>query len=74
MKHYYDGKEDSGHLPHRNGGPISAARYWFWSSKMKGKFLDLYMAKLWGPPYYKTKKTFKELPGGAKPAEKAASS
>lgn len=71
MKHYYDGKEDSGHLPHRNGGPISALRYKFWAGQMKGKFLDLYMGKLEGPPYWKMKKTFKELPGAAKPVEKA---
>lgn len=71
VKHFYDNKEASGHLPHRNGGPISGMRYSYWKGSQKKMFQKYYLKKNWGPPYYKFKKTFKELPGGAKPVEKA---
>jgi len=31
VKHAYDNKDSSGHLPHRNGGPISRIRYYYWA-------------------------------------------
>lgn len=35
-------------------------------AKKKKKFLDFYLKKTWGPPYWKFKKSFKELPGEEK--------
>lgn len=67
VRHYYDNKEASGHLAHKNGGPISRLRYLYWGKPQRKKFQGYYLFKTWGPPYHKFKKTFKELPGGAEP-------
>lgn len=37
--------------------------YYNWCKNFKKAFIDLYLEKNWGPPYYKFKKSFK-LPEG----------
>ena len=36
-----------------------------WARNFKKAFLDIYLEKNWGPPYYRMKKTFK-TPDGEK--------
>jgi sulfide:quinone oxidoreductase len=37
--------------------------YYNWSKNFKKAFIDIYLEKNWGPPYYRLKKSFK-LPAG----------
>lgn len=48
---------------HLNLNPLFT-KVWekMWAKKKK-KFLDYYLFKTWGAPYYKFKKTFKETSG-----------
>jgi NADH dehydrogenase FAD-containing subunit len=56
---------------HLNTTPVlGSVQEKLWARKKK-KFLDYYLHKTWGAPYYKFKKTFKELPGDTKPATPA---
>ncbi len=57
---------------HLNQNPLFTSLWEKMWAKKKKKFLDYYLFKTWGAPYYKIKKTFKELPGS--PEAQAAAS
>jgi len=59
VEHYYDQKPGALNLLDRNGGIISKIRYSLWV-KGKKSFMDFYLGKNYGPPYYRLKQTFKE--------------
>jgi len=59
IDHYYDQKTGSLNLAGKNGGIIGKLRYMNWVRGKKG-FMDFYLGKNYGPPYYKLKKTFKD--------------
>lgn len=63
VEHYYDQKPAGANLLDRNGGIISKLRYLNWARLQKKGFMDLYLGKSYGPPYYRIKKTFKEAGG-----------
>lgn len=60
LAHYYNGVGSWQNLwqPY---GIIGGARYKYWTSQQKKKFLDYYLHKTWGPPYHKFPQWFKEL-------------
>ena len=64
VEHYYDQKPGSLNLLDRNGGIISKLRYINWARNQKKGFMDFYLGKNYGPPFYRIKKTFKELAAG----------
>jgi len=72
VEHYYDQKASSLNLLSRNGGIIAKLRYMNWVRGKKG-FMDFYLGKNYGPPYYKLKKTFKDA-GAATETKPAAGS
>jgi NADH dehydrogenase FAD-containing subunit len=59
VEHYYDQKPGTFNLLSKNGGIIAKLRYMNWVRGKKG-FMDFYLGKNYGPPYYKLKKTFKD--------------
>jgi len=60
--HYYNQKTSPFNLLDRNGGLISTIRYYYWGRAQKKKFLGYYLFKSWGPPTFKLKRYFQELP------------
>jgi NADH dehydrogenase FAD-containing subunit len=66
VEHYYDQKPGSLNLLDRNGGIISKVRYSLWVKGKKG-FMDFYLGKNYGPPYYRLKPSFKEVPTSIEP-------
>lgn len=62
MIHYYNDVEKNTNLLFKNGGIFARIRYLNYCKTKLKKFLDFYLFKNWGPPYYKLKKSFKELP------------
>jgi len=64
VEHYYDQKPTSWNLLDRSGGIIAKLRYINWARNQKKGFMDFYLGKTWGPPFYRIKKTFKELGAG----------
>jgi len=60
--HKYDQKAESTNLLDAKGGLISRLRWHYWTKNQRKKFLSYYLFKTWGPPTFKIKKTFKELP------------
>lgn len=42
-------------------GLISWLRYLYWAKSQKKKFLQYFLFKNWGPPYYKKMRTFSKL-------------
>jgi len=61
VEHYYDQKPGSFNLLGKNGGIIAKLRYINWARNQKKGFMDLYLGKSHGPPFYRIKKTFKDL-------------
>lgn len=73
VEHYYDQKPGSLNLVGKNGGIIAKLRYMNWARGKKG-FMDFYLGKNYGPPYYKLKKSFKDSGAAAEPAKTSGSS
>jgi len=73
VEHYYDQKSNSFNLLDKNGGIISKLRYLNWARLQKKGFLDLYLGKTYGPPYYRLKPSFKETGAGKEAPTKQAS-
>lgn len=42
-------------------GLVAWLRYLYWAKSQKKKFMQYYLFKNWGPPYYKKMKTFPKL-------------
>ncbi|CAK61041.1 unnamed protein product (macronuclear) [Paramecium tetraurelia] len=63
--HKYNNENAWHNLYFSNGGFLAALRYYNWCKNFKKAFIDIYLEKNWGPPYYKLKKSFK-LPEGEK--------
>lgn len=42
---------------------INLIRYYAWAKGFKKTFIELYLEKNWGPPYYRMKKSFKAPAG-----------
>ncbi|CAK65264.1 unnamed protein product (macronuclear) [Paramecium tetraurelia] len=61
--HKYNNENAWHNLYFSNGGFLAALRYYNWCKNFKKAFIDIYLEKNWGPPYYKIKKSFK-LPEG----------
>jgi len=60
VEHYYDQKPGSMNLLAKNGGMIAKLRYSNWARNKKS-FMDYYLGKNYGPPFYRIKKTFKDV-------------
>ena len=60
--HYYDMKPGALNLFDKGGSPLSYLRYYYWGKNMKKKFIQFYLFKNWGPPFYKFKKRFGKTP------------
>lgn len=60
--HYYDGVPGQLNLLDKQGGPVAYLRYLYWGKNMKKKFMQFYLFKNWGPPFYKFKKRFGKTP------------
>ena len=63
ISHYYHQKETWHNLLGSKGGIIAIVRYLYYAKNQKKKFLDYYLERNKGPPYFKFLPTFKELPG-----------
>jgi sulfide:quinone oxidoreductase len=70
--HKYDNVNAWHNLYFSDGGLLSQVRYpnnsfirySLWVRGFKKAFMDIYLEKNWGPPYYRIKKTFKSTDGG----------
>jgi NADH dehydrogenase FAD-containing subunit len=71
--HHYDQKPGFSNMWGSSGsGLLSSLRYKYWSGSQKKEFLNYYLLKNWGPPYFKTYQRFKELPSDKESAQKGA--
>lgn len=68
VEHYYDQKPAGSNLLDKSGGIIAKLRYSNWARNKKS-FMDLYLGKNYGPPYYRLKPSFKDAPEPAKEGE-----
>ena len=68
--HYYNQRPLFHNFWGKSGGPIANARYYFWAKLQKKRFLGWYLKKSWGPPTFKLKRTFRELPGDKEASQK----
>lgn len=62
--HTYNQQEGWHNLLGGQGGPMTLlayVRYLYWAKNHKKKFLQYYLFKNWGPPFYKKMKTFPKL-------------